>query len=104
MGICSEGEVNVELFAEWADSQNVTVCSRLSNNSVLSIPLHQRYQAARTDVSVVDVTLNHPKLLFGCDQRILEYRVSMIDLCAPCVDLSFKWREVPYVMVNYPAS
>ncbi|XP_015110088.1 uncharacterized protein LOC107036564 [Diachasma alloeum] len=94
---CSEGETDVEIFAEEAKPQSITMCSKLNEtNSILSLPVHQRYQRARKGGGLVSVILPTPKLLLGCKNRIKEYLVSKIDLCAPCVDLSTKWREIPY--------
>ncbi|XP_012254704.2 uncharacterized protein LOC105685305 [Athalia rosae] len=95
--VCSQGETDVELFAENAESQNVTICEQLISSEInLSLPVHQRYQFARADGDYLDVLIPQPKLLLGCKNRIKEYRVSNIDLCAPCVDLARKWREIPY--------
>ncbi|KAF7995145.1 hypothetical protein HCN44_004617 [Aphidius gifuensis] len=95
--VCSDGETNVEVFAENAGSQQVTICKYLnSKESNLILPLHQRYHAPLNNASYINVTIPKAKLLLGCEKRIAEYPVSKIDLCSPCVDLSIKWREVPY--------
>ncbi|XP_015597310.1 phosphatidylinositol-glycan biosynthesis class X protein-like [Cephus cinctus] len=95
--VCSVGETNIELFAEKAMSQNVTVCSLLNNiTSILTIPIHQRYQNAREGGGYINVSLPSPKLLLGCKERVKGYRVSKVELCLPCADLVTKWREIPY--------
>ncbi|XP_033215651.1 uncharacterized protein LOC117171957 isoform X2 [Belonocnema kinseyi] len=94
---CSEGEFDVELFAEKAGSQNVTVCSPLIGSEVtLNLPIHQRYHAAREGGGYVELRIPKPKLLLGCDERIKENRISKLKFCSPCFDLAEKWREVPY--------
>ncbi|XP_011308743.1 phosphatidylinositol-glycan biosynthesis class X protein [Fopius arisanus] len=94
---CSEGETDVEIFAEEAKPQSVTICSALNEtNSILSLPVHQRYHRARKGGDFLSVIFPTPKLLLGCKNRVKEYPVSKMDLCAPCVDLSIKWREIPY--------
>ncbi|EZA50528.1 hypothetical protein DMN91_009936 [Ooceraea biroi] len=104
--VCSTGETDVELFMEKAGRQNVTTCASLSRTknhqswSILTIPVHQRYQYAHETGGYANVTLPMPKLLLGCQERIKEYRVSKTDLCEPCVDLATKWREIPYRMLS----
>ncbi|CAK9796260.1 hypothetical protein ANTQUA_LOCUS693 [Anthophora quadrimaculata] len=96
---CSSGETDVELFAEKANLQNVTVCSYLSHTScTMKIPIHQRYQYANRNNRYMNITLPRPKLLLGCKGRIREYRISKIDLCSSCVEAASKWREIPYSM------
>ncbi|KAL6258332.1 hypothetical protein P5V15_010418 [Pogonomyrmex californicus] len=99
--ICSVGETDVELFAEKAGQQNVTICASIhSSSSSLAIPIHQRYRYAHETGGYINVTLPEIKLLLGCRERIKDYRVSKIDLCEPCVGLVAKWREIPYYMLN----
>ncbi|XP_063974314.1 phosphatidylinositol-glycan biosynthesis class X protein [Diachasmimorpha longicaudata] len=94
---CSEGETDVEIFAEEAKPQRVSMCSVLNEtNGIFSLPVHQRYHRTRKEGDMVTVTLPTPKLLVGCKHRIKEYLVSKIQLCSPCVELSTKWREIPY--------
>ncbi|XP_031778645.1 phosphatidylinositol-glycan biosynthesis class X protein isoform X2 [Nasonia vitripennis] len=94
---CSDGEIDVELFAEKAHYQNVTICSRLSNTkTVLSIPIHQRYQFATSNGEPSNVTLPRPKLLIGCRDRLKEHRVSKLKICWPCVEYSKKWRDLSF--------
>lgn len=95
---CSVGEFNVELFAENAGTQNVTVCSRLIGSQVtlLTLPIHQRYHEARDGGGYVELKIPKPKLLIGCEERVKDYRVSKTELCAPCSDLVDKWREIPF--------
>lgn len=96
---CSDGETDIEIFKEKAETQNVTICSLLTNmQCTMKLPIHQRYQYASSINRYVNITLPKPKLLIGCRKRINEYRVSKIDLCSPCVELVPKWREIPYVM------
>ncbi|XP_051154493.1 phosphatidylinositol-glycan biosynthesis class X protein, partial [Leptopilina boulardi] len=94
---CSIGEFNVELFAENAGTQNVTVCSRLiGSNVILTLPLHQRYHEPREGGGYIEIKLPKPKLLIGCEERIKEHRVSKVELCSPCSELVDKWREISY--------
>ncbi|XP_058803318.1 phosphatidylinositol-glycan biosynthesis class X protein [Phymastichus coffea] len=94
---CSEGEIDVELFAEKAYYQNVTICSRLSSTKItLEIPIHQRYRLASQNGQPVNVSIPKPKLLIGCKDRLKEHRVSKIQICWPCIEFSKKWREIPY--------
>ncbi|KAJ8679907.1 hypothetical protein QAD02_015694 [Eretmocerus hayati] len=95
--VCSEGEVDVELFAEKARYQNFTICTRLrSTKTVLSVPVHQRYRFATTKGHAYVVKLFKPKLLLGCKDRITNLRVSKYKICKPCLAYAKKWREVPY--------
>ncbi|XP_034938467.1 uncharacterized protein [Chelonus insularis] len=94
--VCCVGETDVELFAEAAKPQQITICANKSTSNEFKLTLHQRYQRARYNEEYINVTLSKPKLLFGCKQRIREYSVSIIDLCQPCVELALKWREIPY--------
>lgn len=92
----------MELFAEKAGTQNVTICKRLQgSDTILTLPIHQRYQDATPDGGYVDVTLPKAQLLVGCKSRLKEHRVSKIDLCSPCVDLVPKWRTVSYETVRF---
>ncbi|XP_046620319.1 phosphatidylinositol-glycan biosynthesis class X protein [Neodiprion virginianus] len=96
---CSVGERNVELFAEMAEPQNVTICNLPKTwETVLSLPIHQRYQFSQEYGGYIAIDIPHPKLLLGCKERLKHYRVSKIDLCSPCVDLALKWREIPFKM------
>lgn len=99
---CTTGEKDVELFAEDAQSQQVTICAPLKrhNSNILNLPLHQRYQRASYDESYLSIVLPKPKLLLGCKKRIKEYPVSKLDLCYPCVNFSIKWREILYETVS----
>ncbi|XP_043272981.1 uncharacterized protein [Venturia canescens] len=98
---CAEGEIDVELFAENANHQNITVCGPLKkSDNFLSLLLHQRYRMPQENTPYVNITLPGPVLLLGCEERIKEYSVSKIDLCTPCVDFSLKWREIPYKMIK----
>ncbi|KOC64621.1 Phosphatidylinositol-glycan biosynthesis class X protein [Habropoda laboriosa] len=97
--VCSSGETDVELFAENAQVQNVTICSYLSHTDcAMKIPIHQRYQYANRNNRYMNITLPRPKLLLGCKQRIREYRISKTDLCSSCAETASKWREIPYSM------
>nr|XP_012143484.1 PREDICTED: phosphatidylinositol-glycan biosynthesis class X protein-like [Megachile rotundata] len=96
---CSDGETDIEVFKERAETQNITICSLLTNKQcTMKLPIHQRYQYASNINKYVNITLPKPKLLIGCRKRITEYRVSKIDLCSPCVEFVPKWREISYVM------
>ncbi|XP_017876354.1 uncharacterized protein LOC108622784 [Ceratina calcarata] len=98
---CASGETNVELFAEKAQTQDITVCAPLTNTKCnVSIPVHHRYQYANGSQKYMHTTLPKPKLLLGCKQRIKEYRVSKLDLCVPCAEIMPKWREIPYAMAT----
>ncbi|XP_015186735.1 PREDICTED: uncharacterized protein LOC107071865 isoform X2 [Polistes dominula] len=95
--ICSVGETDTELFMENANSQNVTICSRIDDgSSIMSLPIHQRYQYPKENGDYETVVLRKPSLLLGCKERIKEYRVSKINLCPLCADKMVKWRELPY--------
>ncbi|KAI4481747.1 hypothetical protein M0804_009268 [Polistes exclamans] len=95
--ICSVGETDTELFMENANSQNVTLCSRIDDGScVMSLPIHQRYQYPKENGDYENVVLEKPSLLLGCKQRIREYRISKINLCPLCAGMMVKWRELPY--------
>ncbi|XP_060813583.1 phosphatidylinositol-glycan biosynthesis class X protein-like [Bombus pascuorum] len=97
--VCANGETDIELFAEEAQIQTVTICSRLIRaGCVLKVPIHQRYQYANDSNKYINVTLPNPTLLLGCKERIKDYRVSKLDLCSPCVEIVPKWREIPYIM------
>ncbi|XP_046744315.1 phosphatidylinositol-glycan biosynthesis class X protein [Diprion similis] len=96
---CSVGERNVELFAEKAESQNVTICNLHKTwETVLALPIHQRYRFSQEYGGYIAIDIPQPKLLLGCKERLKDYRVSKIDLCSPCVHLALKWREVPFKM------
>ncbi|XP_033356420.1 phosphatidylinositol-glycan biosynthesis class X protein-like isoform X2 [Bombus vosnesenskii] len=96
---CVNGEVDIELFAEEAQTQAVTICSNLSRaECALKVPIHQRYQHANDSNKYMNITLPNPTLLLGCKKRIKDYRVSKLDLCSPCVEIVPKWREIPYIM------
>ncbi|KAK0174776.1 hypothetical protein PV327_010506 [Microctonus hyperodae] len=100
---CSTGETDVEIFAEEAKSQELTICNQFNNGiNILNVKLHQRYQRARDHESYVNVTLPNPKILLGCRERIKEYPVSKIDICESCAKLIYKWREIPYHMKSQP--
>lgn len=97
--VCVNGETDIELFAEEAQTQTVTICSSLiRTGSALKVPIHQRYQHANDSNKYMNITLPNPKLLLGCKERIKDYRVSKLDLCSPCVEIVPKWREIPYIM------
>ncbi|XP_071858978.1 uncharacterized protein isoform X2 [Bombus fervidus] len=97
--VCVNGETDIELFAEEAQIQTVTICSRLIRTGcTLKVPIHQRYQYANDSNKYVNVTLPNPTLLLGCKERIKDYRVSKLDLCSPCVEIVPKWREIPYIV------
>ncbi|XP_012245884.1 phosphatidylinositol-glycan biosynthesis class X protein isoform X1 [Bombus impatiens] len=96
---CVNGEADIELFAEEAQTQTVTICSNLSRaECALKVPIHQRYQHANDSNKYMNITLPNPTLLLGCKKRIKDYRVSKLDLCSPCVEIVPKWREIPYIM------
>lgn len=91
----------MELFAEKAYHQNVTICSRLTSTKLnLEVPVHQRYRLANPAGQPFNVTIPKPKLLIGCKDRVKDHRVSKIQICWPCVDFSKKWREIPYKWVS----
>ncbi|KAI4488683.1 hypothetical protein M0802_011391 [Mischocyttarus mexicanus] len=95
--VCSVGETDTELFMESANSQNVTLCSRIDDGlCIMSLPIHQRYQYPKENGDYVNVILKKPSLLLGCKQRIREYRISKINLCPLCAGTMVKWRELPY--------
>ncbi|XP_014212287.1 uncharacterized protein LOC106642136 [Copidosoma floridanum] len=95
---CSEGEIDVELFAEKAHYQNLTVCSKLSSTkTTLSVPIHQRYRFSTDTGQPIHVSIPRPLLFIGCKDRIKEHRVSKIRIGWPCIDLVKKWRDVFYV-------
>ncbi|XP_057320428.1 uncharacterized protein LOC130664504 [Microplitis mediator] len=97
MRACAVGETNVELFAEEAQPQAVTICTPLNfDKTTLNLTIHQRYQRAKEKEDYASVILPQPKLLLGCKKRIKEYQVSLIDLCDSCVGFATKWREIPY--------
>ncbi|XP_050474253.1 phosphatidylinositol-glycan biosynthesis class X protein-like isoform X2 [Bombus huntii] len=96
---CVNGEADIELFAEEAQTQTVTICSNLSRaECALKVSIHQRYQHANDSNKYMNITLPNPTLLLGCKKRIKDYRVSKLDLCSPCVEIVPKWREIPYIM------
>ncbi|XP_050586526.1 phosphatidylinositol-glycan biosynthesis class X protein-like isoform X2 [Bombus affinis] len=97
--VCVNGESDIELFAEEAQTQTVTICSSLIRaGCTLKVPIHQRYQHANDSNKYMNITLPNPMLLLGCKERIKDYRVSKLDLCSPCVEIVSKWREIPYIM------
>lgn len=99
--VCVNGESDIELFAEEAQIQTVTICSSLIRaGCTLKVPIHQRYQHANDSNKYMNITLPNPTLLLGCKERIKDYRVSKLDLCSPCVEIVSKWREIPYIMVK----
>lgn len=99
--VCANGEADIELFAEEAQIQTVTICSNLSRaGCTLKVPIHQRYQHANDTNKYMNITLPNPTLLLGCKKRNKDYRVSKLDLCSPCVEIVPKWREIPYIMVK----
>ncbi|XP_011506401.1 PREDICTED: uncharacterized protein LOC105368916 [Ceratosolen solmsi marchali] len=94
---CSDGEVDVEVFAENARNQNITICSRLtSSKKTLIIPVHQRYHLASRSGEFINITLPQPKLLIGCPDRLKEHRVSTTVICWPCSEYVKKWRDIYY--------
>ncbi|CAD6205647.1 GSCOCG00009946001-RA-CDS [Cotesia congregata] len=94
---CAVGETNVELFAEEAEPQRVSICTALNfDATTLNLTIHQRYQRAEEKEDYANVIFPFPKLLLGCKKRIKEYQVSLIDLCDSCVGFAIKWREISY--------
>lgn len=101
MRACAVGETNVELFAEEAKPQSVSICTALNfDATTLNLTIHQRYQRAKEKEDYANVILPFPKLLLGCKKRIKEYQVSLIDLCDSCVGFAIKWREISYQTVS----